>query len=61
MRFFHSKDTTKMLKHGAMATGYLFGLPSRQVVLTGQFLMDAYEGEIEPQNLIYAKQKGGHK
>jgi hypothetical protein len=61
MRFFHSKDTTKILKHGTMATGYLFGLPTRQVVLTGQFLMDAFEGEIEPENLIYAKQKGGSK
>jgi hypothetical protein len=58
IRTFYSKDVPKAIKHGAMATGYLFGLPTRQIVLTGQFLIDAFdEGEIKPSNLIYAEQK----
>lgn len=54
----YSKDVPAFLKHGVAATGYLTGLPSRQMLLTGEYIFDLLEGdEADPLNLIYKKPK----
>lgn len=58
IKAFHAKDVPQAFKHGLMSVGYLFGIPSRQIVLTTETIWDAIdEGEINPMNLIYAEQK----
>ncbi len=54
----YSKDVPAFLKHGVAATGYLTGIPSRQMLLTGEYIFDLLEGdETDPLNLIYKKPK----
>ena len=46
------------LKHAVMAAGYAIGFPSRQAILTAQYLWDVLEGRnYNPANLIYRKRK----
>ncbi len=54
----YSKDVPAFLKHGIAATGYLTGIPSRQMLLTGEYIFDMLEGdETDPLNMIYKKPK----
>jgi hypothetical protein len=54
----YSKDVPAFLKHGIAAIGYLTGIPSRQMLLTGEYIFDLLEGdETDPLNLIYKKPK----
>ena len=63
MKTFSSKEPETKLKHGVMAAGYATGFPSRQAILTTQYLADVLEGkDYDPTNLIYReykKKKGG--
>jgi len=59
-----AKEPVKKLKHSVMATGYLTGFPSRQAILTTQYLADLMSGRsYDPANLIYREKekKGGWK
>ncbi len=60
---FTAKDLPKFMKHGTMLIGYLFGLPSRQAILTAEAIWEVYdEGEYKPGNLVYKeRKKGGHR
>jgi len=54
----YSKDVPAFLKHGAAATGYLTGLPTRQAILTGEYIFNLLEGEeTDPFNIVYKKPK----
>ena len=60
-----AKQPESKLKHAVMAAGYAMGFPSRQAILTAQYLWDVLEGrDYNPANLIYRKKKekkGGWK
>lgn len=54
----YSKDVPAFLKHGIAATGYLTGIPSRQMLLTGEYLFNLMEGgDADPLDMIYKKPK----
>lgn len=52
------KDLEAKLKHGITATGYLTGLPTRQGLLTYDFLETILDkGKVEPGRLLYSPEK----
>jgi hypothetical protein len=60
-----AKEPAAKAKHLVMAAGYATGFPSRQAILTAQYLWDVLEGkDYNPANLAYRKKKekkGGWK
>lgn len=52
-----SKTPEQFMEHGVSATGYVAGLPTRQILLTADFVNELTKGNVEPGRLLYRPEK----
>ena len=57
MKMKEAKTAGQFMEHGINASGFVFGLPTRQILLTADFVNELIKGNVEPGRLLYKPEK----
>jgi hypothetical protein len=57
MKMKEAKTAGQLVEHGINASGFVFGLPARQTLLTADFVNELIKGNVEPGRLLYKPEK----